>query len=121
MEDCWSSWVAGGLDDFLSDLKDQHYIWSQYVYRGGTYSRFRAQDPNDDMSFSWQCDSTFACTMDVFYDGGNDVEVKAKAKAWVDKNDEEGVGENGIFSKEDRRLLWGSRGTDLPANTHVLL
>ena len=77
--------------------------------------------PNDDMSFSWQRDSMFVCTTDVFYGGGKDAEVMTKAKAWVDKNDEEGVGENGIPSKEDCRLLWGSHGTDLPANTHVLL
>jgi FAD/FMN-containing dehydrogenase len=26
------------------------------------------------------------------------------------RNDEEGVGPNGIFSKQDRRVLWGSFG-----------
>ena len=96
--------VTGRLGQFLDNQTDQHYISSQYVYLGGTYSRFGTQDRNDDMSFSWQRDSTFACAMDVFYDGQKNAEVKAKG--WVDKKDEEGVGENGIFAKEDRRLLW---------------
>jgi hypothetical protein len=114
-EDGWSSWVTGRLNEFLLDPKNHHYISAQYTYLGGNSSRFRIQDPTNDMSFSWRRDSTFACTMDVFYDGKGDATAKARALEWVEKNDKEGVGKNGKYSKEDRRLLWGSRDTDLPA------
>ncbi|KDR72765.1 hypothetical protein GALMADRAFT_101963 [Galerina marginata CBS 339.88] len=114
-QDGWSSWVTGRLNEYILDPLDQHHISAQYTYLGGKHSRFRIQDPNDDMSFSWRRDSTFVCTMDIFYDptGSN---AKKKAQDWVEKNDAEGVGsKNGKYSKEDRRLLWGSRDTDLPA------
>jgi hypothetical protein len=114
-KDGWSTWVTSRLDEFLQAPDDQHYISAQYSYLGGKDSRFRIQDPNDDMSFSWRRDSTFACTMDVFYDGKNYPSAKAKAQEWVETNDNEAVGKNGKYSKEDRRLLWGSRDTDLPA------
>lgn len=114
-KDDWSSWATGRLNEFLVDPKGHHYISAQFAYLGGRNSRFRIQDPNDDASFSWRRDSTFNCTMDVFYDEKKDPTAKARAQEWVEKNDEEGVGENGKFSKQDRRLLWGSRDTDLPA------
>jgi hypothetical protein len=38
-------------------------------------------------------------------------EKKGDAEAWEATNDEEGIGANGIFSKEDRRALWGSFGS----------
>ncbi|KDR72759.1 hypothetical protein GALMADRAFT_126419 [Galerina marginata CBS 339.88] len=115
-QDGWSSWVTGRLNEFVLDSKDCHYVSAQYTYLGGKHSRFRIQDPNDDMSFSWRRDSTFVCTMDVFYDTKKNPTAKETAREWVEKNDAEGVGsENGKYSKEDRRLLWGSRDTDLPA------
>ena len=113
--DGWSKWVTGRLDKFLIEPNDHHYIAAQYTYLGGRYSRYRIQDPNNDTSFSWRRDSTFVCTMDVFYDPKKSSRAKKTAEEWVEKNDEEGVGKNGKYSKEDRRLLWGSRDTDLPA------
>lgn len=115
-KDEWSSWVTGRLDKFILEPKGHHYVSAQFTYLGGKHSRFRIQDPNDDMSFSWRRDSTFACTMDVFYDPTKGPKVKKTAQEWVETNDREGVGsKKGKYSKEDRRLLWGSRDTDLPA------
>ena len=117
-EDGWSAWVTGRLNEFLLNPDGQHFISAQFTYLGGKYSKFRIQDRKDEMSLSWRCDSTFSCTMDVFYDATKDAGAMARAQEWVETNDKEGVGMNGKYSKEDRRLLWGSRDTDLPA-AHV--
>ncbi|KAF9271878.1 hypothetical protein BGZ68_002943 [Mortierella alpina] len=55
--------------------------------------------------------------MDVFYDG--EEAPKKTAEEWVHKNDKEAVGHpDGTFSKQDRRLLWGSRDLDLHEARH---
>lgn len=52
------------------------------------------------------------CTLDCFYAP----EHKATAEDWHKVTEAEGVGENGKFSKQDRRVLWGSYGNfDLDA------
>jgi hypothetical protein len=114
-QDGWSSWATGRLNEYILDPSAQVYISAQFTYLGGQYSRYRNQDPQNQMSFSWRRDSTFGCTMDAFYNEKEDPKSKEKAQNWVAKNDQEGVGKNGKYSKEDRRLLWGSRDTDLPA------
>jgi len=40
----------------------------------------------------------------------SDPETKVRAEDWQKVNDEEGIGPNGVFSKQDRRQLWGSYG-----------
>jgi len=109
-EDGWAAWASGRMQEVIKDGREGCYGSAQFQYVGGKHSRFCLSDPNNEMSFSWR-DSTYACTMDVFYRA----EAKKKAKEWVDKNDAEAVGPNGHFSKQDRRLLWGSRDLDLEA------
>lgn len=44
-------------------------------------------------------------------------EKKAEAEQWQRENDMQAIGASGLFSKEDRRVLWGSWGSfDLDAN-----
>ena len=38
-------------------------------------------------------------------------EKKGDAEAWEATHDDEGIGARGIFSKQDRRVLWGSYGS----------
>ncbi|KDR69004.1 hypothetical protein GALMADRAFT_272184 [Galerina marginata CBS 339.88] len=114
-KDGWSKWVTGRLDKLILHPLEHHYVSAQFSYLGGKNSRFRIQDPDNDMSFSWRRDSTFVCTMDVFYDETKGAKVKAEAQEWAETNDKEGVGKHGKYSKQERRLLWGSFDTDLPA------
>jgi len=116
-QDGWAKWASDRLDEVTKDTRDGCYASSQFQHVGGKYSRFCTNDPNHDMSFSWR-DSTYACTMDVFYDVDypTPVDPKTKAREWVERNDAEGVGhEGGYYSKQDRRLLWGSKDLDLEA------
>lgn len=38
-------------------------------------------------------------------------ERQAAAEEWQATNDQQGIGETGLFSKQDRRVLWGSYGS----------
>ena len=44
-------------------------------------------------------------------DNFHEPEKKADAEAWEATNDKEAIGAHGIFSKQDRRVLWGSYGS----------
>lgn len=37
--------------------------------------------------------------------------MKNAAEKWAETNDAQGLGPDGIFSKQDRRVLWGSYGS----------
>ncbi|KAF9878294.1 FAD linked oxidase domain protein [Colletotrichum karsti] len=73
---------------------------------GGEKSRFYANRDNG-TSFSWR-DSSVVQTLDCFHEA--DAESKKYADAWQAKNDAVMIGPDSSFSKEDRRLLWGSYG-----------
>ncbi|KAG0199786.1 hypothetical protein BGX28_006997 [Mortierella sp. GBA30] len=112
-KDGWAAWTVKRLDEIISKPESKCYVSAQFQYVGGKHSRFRLNDNAKDMSYSWR-DSTYACTMDIFYDG--EKEPKEKAELWVKKNDTEGMGhKDAKFSKQDRRLLWGSHDVDLHA------
>lgn len=45
---------------------------------------------------------------------------KDEAEAWQRTNDQQAIGPNGLFSKEDLRVLWGSWGSfDLHATANA--
>ncbi|KAK2041095.1 FAD binding domain-containing protein [Colletotrichum somersetense] len=73
---------------------------------GGKNSRFFTNRDNG-TSYSWR-DSSVVQTLDCFHNP--DEESKAYAKAWQAKNDAVMVGPQSTFSKQDRRVLWGSYG-----------
>lgn len=52
-------------------------------------------------------DSTFCFTIDNFHKPSK----KKDAGEWAETNDAQAIGPNGIFSKQDRRVLWGSYGS----------
>jgi hypothetical protein len=103
-EDGWASWVANRIDSIIGPEENHVWISAQLQCYGGKNSKFVTNADNG-TSYSWR-DSTVACTLDTFYGPG----AKEIAEEWHKINDAEGIGPNGIFSKQDRRVLWGSYG-----------
>lgn len=98
--DGWSDWFSGRISEALADKKNGLWIASQMQVIGGENSMF-IKNASSDTAYSWR-DSTVIGTWDVFYQGARD-----KAEEWQKKNDE---GSLVHYSKEDRRVLWGSYG-----------
>ncbi|RMJ13804.1 hypothetical protein CDV36_006557 [Fusarium kuroshium] len=73
---------------------------------GGDNSRFYT-DRNNGTSYSWR-DSTVVQTLDCFHDPGD--KYKQYALNWQKENDAVMVGRSSPFSKQDKRVLWGSYG-----------
>ncbi|GKT47689.1 FAD-linked oxidoreductase [Colletotrichum spaethianum] len=73
---------------------------------GGKNSRFYTNKDNG-TSYSWR-DSSVVQTLDCFHNP--DEESKSYAQAWQTKNDAIMNGPQSPFSKQDRRVLWGSYG-----------
>ncbi|KAF9553284.1 hypothetical protein EC968_010570, partial [Mortierella alpina] len=110
-QDGWVTWASDRVNDIISHPERKCYVSAQFQYIGGKHSRFRLNDVKQEMALSWR-DSSYVCTMDVFHEEG--AEPKKAAEEWVRTNDSEGVGHaGGKYSKQDRRLLWGSRDFDL--------
>jgi hypothetical protein len=103
-KDGWPAWVSNRLDTIIDPLLNGCKISAQLQYFGGKFSKFTTNAGNG-TSFSWR-DSTILCTMDCFHEPW----AKETAVEWQNTNDAEGVGPNGIFSKQDRRFLWGCYG-----------
>jgi FAD binding domain len=109
--DGWASWLTGRIDAIVKPEKNRCWISAQLQCFGGKNSKFVTNSDNG-TSFSWR-DSTVACTLDCFYGPG----AKETAEEWHRINDSEGIGPQGKFSKQDRRVLWGSYGSiDLDAS-----
>ena len=105
IKDNWPEWLANRIDKLVAPEFNGCFISAQIQCFGGKYSKFTT-NANNGTAFSWR-DSTVCCTLDAFYDGED---AKQTAKQWHKENEEEGIGPNGIFSKQDRRVLWGSFG-----------
>ncbi|KAK1623839.1 FAD binding domain-containing protein [Colletotrichum phormii] len=73
---------------------------------GGKNSRFFVNRDNG-TSYSWR-DSSVVQTLDCFHEP--DEQSRKLAQSWQDKNDQIMNGPDSLFSKKDRRLLWGSYG-----------
>jgi FAD binding domain len=104
--DGWSKWITNRIDAIVRPDHNHCWISAQLQSFGGKQSKFFTNRDNG-TAFSWR-DSTVACTLDCFYEGA---EAKKTAEEWHRVNDEEGIGPHGKFSKQDRRVLWGSYGS----------
>ena len=105
VKDNWPEWLAQRIDDLVAP-NDGCRISAQIQCYGGKNSKFTT-NANNGTAYSWREDSTTCCTLDAFYDG----EVAhERANQWHNRNEAEGVGPNGVFCKQDRRVLWGSFG-----------
>lgn len=96
----WSEWFTGRVDEIISNKGNGLWISSQLQVYGGAGSMFK-NNANNGTAYGWR-DSTVSGTWDVFhqdnYEGAN---------KWQDENDK---GAAIHFSKDDRRVLWGSYG-----------
>ena len=109
-KDGWADWVVGRINEIVAPDWNSCWLSAQLQYFGGLHSQFTTNADNG-TAFSWR-DSTIVATLDCFHDD----EAKSRAETWESVNDEEGIGPKGKFSKQDRRLLWGSYGNyDLDA------
>ncbi|KAH8812733.1 putative FAD-linked oxidoreductase [Xylogone sp. PMI_703] len=102
--DGWAKWATKRIDGIVKPLKHKCFVLAQFQCFGGKNSQFYTNRDNG-TSYSWR-DSTVCSVMDCFYAPG----YKQTAEDWVRVNNQEGVGANGKFSKDDRRMLWGSFG-----------
>ena len=105
IKDKWPEWLTGRIDELVKPDNNCH-ISAQMQNYGGRHSKFTTNADNG-TSYSWRKDGTLVCTLDAFYNGEAAHETSIK---WHNRNEAEGVGPNGIFSKHDRRVLWGSFG-----------
>lgn len=99
-KDGWSNWFSGRIDRVLSHKDNGLWVSSQLQVMGGTNSMFR-KHANNGTAYSWR-DATVGGTWDVFYQ-----DTKDEANEWQEENDKGSVVH---FSKDERRLLWGSYG-----------
>ena len=107
----WASWVTDRIDAIVKPEANRCWISAQLQCIGGKNSKFFTNADNG-TSYSWR-DSSVCCTIDCFHEP----ETKTIAEDWEQVNDDEGIGPDGKFSKQDRRVLWGSYGSfDLDAS-----
>ncbi|KAJ7660363.1 hypothetical protein DFH06DRAFT_988799 [Mycena polygramma] len=105
VKDGWVDWVVRRMDVILEPVDNGQWLSAQLQCFGGKNSMF-TRNAGNGTSYSWR-DSTMCMTIDNFHKP----EKKADAEAWEATNDEQGIGANGIYSKDDRRVLWGSYGS----------
>ena len=106
IKDKWPEWLTHRIDELVAPELNGCYISAQIQCYGGKHSKFTT-NANNGTSYSWRQDSTICCTLDAFYNGEDALKTATK---WHNKNEAEGIGPKGIFSKQDRRVLWGSFG-----------
>lgn len=98
------------LDNDKSDKEGEVYdhckLSVQIQCFGGKNSRFLLNKDNG-TSYSWR-DSTVVQTLDCFHDPG--AKYREYALGWQKTNDTIMIGAKSPFSKQDRRVLWGSWG-----------
>lgn len=110
-KDGWASWVTDRIDSLVKPEANRCFLSAQLQCIGGKYSKFTTNAGNG-TAFSWR-DTSLICTLDCFHE----TDAKTRAEDWQKVNDEEGNGAKGIFSKQDKRVLWGSYGSfDLDAS-----
>ncbi|KAJ7321131.1 hypothetical protein DFH08DRAFT_1086037 [Mycena albidolilacea] len=105
VKDGWVDWAVRRMDEIVGPTDNGQWLSAQLQSFGGKHSMF-TKNAGNGTSYSWR-DSTMCMVVDNFHIP----EKKGDAEAWEATNDEEGIGANGIFSKEDRRALWGSFGS----------
>ncbi|RWA07067.1 hypothetical protein EKO27_g8033 [Xylaria grammica] len=109
-KDGWAEWAVNRIDAIVKPEHNRCWLSAQLQCFGGKNSMF-TRNAGNGTAYSWR-DTSIGCTMDCFHNP----EEKTRAEDWQKVNDEEAIGPNGIFSKQDRRVLWGSYGNwDLDA------
>jgi hypothetical protein len=105
-KDNWPEWVSGRINAVVEPWDNKQWLSCQIQYFGGKNSMF-VRNRNNGTSYSWREDSTVCATLDNFHWSS----MRDAALSWQKENDQVGIGKDGIFSKQDRRVLWGSYGS----------
>jgi hypothetical protein len=105
----WVYTVSSQIDKVVaenveSDLWRHCWLAVQIQCFGGNYSKFRTNASNC-TSYSWR-DSTVCQVLDCCHESL----AKRTADAWQAENDKLFIGPESCFSKQDKRVLWGSYG-----------
>jgi hypothetical protein len=105
----WPDVVSTQIDkvvakNIASDLWRHCWLAVQIQCFGGNHSKFRTNASNG-TSYSWR-DSTVCQVLDCFHESL----AKRTADAWQAENDRLFVGPDSCYSKQDKRVLWGSYG-----------
>lgn len=108
-EDGWVNVVSSQIHkvlhtDLTSDLWKNCWLSVQIQCFGGKKSKFCTNAANG-TSYSWR-DSTVCQVIDCFHESL----YKNTARRWQAENDRLFVGPKSCFSKQDKRVLWGSYG-----------
>lgn len=111
-KDKWVDQVVGQIDKvvnkkhFFSPDPLYHQCWlsCQIQNFGGKLSKFHTNADNG-TSYSWR-DSTMCFTLDCFHESM----FREVAEKYQADNDKLFIGPTSSFSKQDRRVLWGSWG-----------
>ncbi|KAF9292308.1 hypothetical protein BGZ68_008273 [Mortierella alpina] len=110
----YTEWITERVDMVEANTKaTECYLVHQFSYGGGRHSRFAHNGDDGLTSFSWR-DTSFIFVLDVFYNGEKP-KVREFARKYQRETELEAIGEEGKFSNQDRRLLWGSQDTNLHA------
>ncbi|KAH6911209.1 hypothetical protein BKA70DRAFT_1560339 [Coprinopsis sp. MPI-PUGE-AT-0042] len=105
----WVEWVVDRMDS-LFEIGNGQWLSAQLQCFGGKNSQL-TRNAGNGTAYSWR-DLSMCMTIDNFHKEDR----KEEAEAWQRVNDQ-AIGPNGLFSKEDMRFLWGSWGSfDLNAN-----
>eukprot|EP00898_Chlorokybus_atmophyticus_P002146 jgi/Chlat1/2932/Chrsp2S08906 len=122
--DKWPEYTADRIKEIESDVTNGCKLAVQIQHFGGKHSRFRNNDAEGKTAFRhvnkavpfrlrWR-DTSVVCVLDCFYDPEDvladaaDRKPKEISDEWVAHNDKSLKGPSGVFSKDDRRVLWGS-------------
>jgi hypothetical protein len=109
-KDGWAAIAASQIDKVVTLHTSSPLLWKycwlsvQIQCFGGNKSMFH-QNASNGTSYSWR-DSTVCQVIDCFHESS----AKKTADAWQAENDKLFVGENSCYSKQDKRVLWGSYG-----------
>ncbi|KAH6901127.1 hypothetical protein BKA70DRAFT_1524803 [Coprinopsis sp. MPI-PUGE-AT-0042] len=105
----WVEWVVDRMDS-LFEIGTGQWLSAQLQCFGGKNSQLTRNAGNGTAYMAR--DLSMCMTIDNFHKEDR----KEEAEAWQRVNDQ-AIGPNGLFSKEDMRFLWGSWGSfDLNAN-----
>jgi len=105
----WTDWVSDRIDYIHKHMPRSCRLSVQIQPFGGKFSQYRKKAETGETAYSWRKDSTVCCVVDCFHQDNDN--AKYLAQQWQQQNDEGALGPNGRFSKEDKRVLWGSYGT----------
>ncbi|KAH8591359.1 hypothetical protein B0O99DRAFT_519748 [Bisporella sp. PMI_857] len=103
-KDGWPQWCTARIDSIIRPTANHCFLSAQFASYGGKYSQF-IRNAGNGTSLSWR-DSTVVATMDIFYED----DYKMRAEDWHTVTVQQAVGPKGKFSKQERRVLWGSFG-----------